>query len=149
MRKKNILLLLWGAVLLPLTLAQSAGGSVQVNVAWKGTGTLVVKIFDKSQFDTSLTDESTGPAVQAVTLAGDKSGKGSVTLTGIPPGTYAVSVYLDANGDGKLNRGPFGPAEPWGMSRLKNPPKDRAPRFNEASFTLADGDSVTFDIAVR
>jgi uncharacterized protein (DUF2141 family) len=34
----------------------------------------------------------------------------------IPPGTYGIRCFLDEDGNGKLNKGAFGPSEPWGMS---------------------------------
>ena len=51
----------------------------------------------------------------------------------VPPGTYAVATFHDANSDGKLNT-TFGiPTEGFAFSR--NPPmKMRAPHFDEASF---------------
>ena len=51
-----------------------------------------------------------------------------------PPGRYAVSVYLDENGDRKLNSGWLGiPKEPVGAS---NNPKSRLgpPRFDDCAF---------------
>ena len=51
----------------------------------------------------------------------------------IPPGTYAVGVFHDANGNGKLDTMMGIPKEGFAFSR--NPAmKPRAPRFNEASF---------------
>lgn len=54
----------------------------------------------------------------------------------VPPGTYAVSVYEDLNGNHKLDRNIFGiPREPAGASN--NPPARMGPpRFNECSFRL-------------
>ncbi len=51
----------------------------------------------------------------------------------VPPGTYAVSAFHDANNDGKLNTMLGMPTEGFAFSR--NPAmRMRAPRFNEASF---------------
>ena len=54
--------------------------------------------------------------------------------TDLPPGTYAVSVYEDLNGNHKLDHNLFGiPREPVGASN--NPPaRIGPPRFNECSF---------------
>ena len=56
--------------------------------------------------------------------------------TDLPPGTYAVSVYEDLNGNHKLDRNIFGiPREPVGASN--NPPARMGPpRFNECSFRV-------------
>lgn len=34
----------------------------------------------------------------------------------IPPGRYGIRCFFDADGNEKLNKGMFGPSEPWGMS---------------------------------
>lgn len=56
--------------------------------------------------------------------------------TDLPPGTYAVSVYEDLNGNHKLDHNFLGiPREPVGAS---NNPKERIgpPRFHDCSFYL-------------
>jgi uncharacterized protein (DUF2141 family) len=60
------------------------------------------------------------------------AGKGVVTISfeGVPPGTYGVRCFLDTNGNGKLDRGWFGPAEPWGMSFHGGRPR-RWPRWDD------------------
>lgn len=60
----------------------------------------------------------------------------TVSFPSLPPGTYAVSVYQDENGNQKLDRNRVGlPAEPYGFSNnpstLFGPPS-----FKKASFTL-------------
>ncbi len=56
----------------------------------------------------------------------------------LPPGTYAVSLYEDLNGNHKLDHNVIGiPLEPVGAS---NNPKDRLgpPRFPECAFSLGN-----------
>jgi uncharacterized protein (DUF2141 family) len=68
----------------------------------------------------------------ALTIAG---GTARVTLTGLAPGSYAVSVFHDANANGKLDTFAGIPREGYGFSR--NPPfKPRAPRFSEAQIEV-------------
>lgn len=58
----------------------------------------------------------------------------------LPPGTYAVSAYLDENGNHKLDSRVFGiPKEPVGAS---NNPRERVgpPRFSECAFQFGDAD---------
>lgn len=57
--------------------------------------------------------------------------------TNLPPGTYAVSVYEDLNGNHKLDRNLLGiPREPVGASN--NPPgRLGPPRFDECSFRVS------------
>jgi uncharacterized protein (DUF2141 family) len=59
--------------------------------------------------------------------------------TDLPPGTYAVSVFEDLNGNHKLDQNFIGiPREPAGVSN--NPPAHMGPpRFNECSFRLGAG----------
>ncbi len=58
-------------------------------------------------------------------------GMASVTLTGLAPGRYAVSVFHDANSNNKLDTFAGIPKEGYGFSR--NPGfKPRAPKFGEA-----------------
>jgi uncharacterized protein (DUF2141 family) len=60
-----------------------------------------------------------------------------VSFTGIPQGVYAVSVFHDENGNGKLDKSLVGiPKEAYGASN--NPQKKmRPPTFDEAKFSLS------------
>jgi uncharacterized protein (DUF2141 family) len=61
---------------------------------------------------------------------------------GIPQGTYAVMVFHDENGNGKLDKNMVGiPKEGYGASN--NPAKRmRAPTFDEARFSLTSDQRV-------
>ena len=64
------------------------------------------------------------------------AGGARVVLGGLAPGTYAVSLFHDANANGKLDTFAGIPREGYGFSR--NPPfRPRAPRFNEADITVS------------
>lgn len=55
----------------------------------------------------------------------------------VPPGTYAVAVAHDENGDERVSTNPLGiPTEGWGTSRNARPPF-RAPRFEESAVVVA------------
>lgn len=76
-----------------------------------------------------------------------KAAAGTVTLTfrDLPAGRYAVSVFHDANGDGKLDRNNLGvPTEGYGFSNdaqgAGGPPK-----FGQAAFSF-DGRAKTISI---
>lgn len=64
------------------------------------------------------------------------------------PGTYAVAVYHDADGDGKFGRNWIGmPTEGWGFSN--DPPRSfGVPTFAEVAFT-ADGSGSRQTIHMR
>lgn len=54
----------------------------------------------------------------------------------LPEGEYAVSVYQDVNGNGKMDKNLFGaPSEPYGFSRNYKP-AFRAPKFDEVKINL-------------
>jgi uncharacterized protein (DUF2141 family) len=63
-------------------------------------------------------------------------------FTGIPQGTYAVMVFHDENGNGKLDKNMVGiPKEGYGASN-NSAKKMRAPTFDEAKLSLASDQSV-------
>jgi len=79
-------------------------GQGQVRVALEKNA----KDFDSGSFDTpkylSRVEDAKGDSV-------------SVTFPAFPYGTYAIKVFQDLNGDGKMKTGFFGaPEEPWGFS---------------------------------
>ncbi|PKB26003.1 uncharacterized protein (DUF2141 family) [Novosphingobium kunmingense] len=84
--------------------------------------------------------ECKGHMVKAADLAIDK-GKAHAVFSGLAPGSYAISVFHDANGNGRLDTFAGIPREGYGFSA--NPGfKPRAPRFDEAKIDL-DGDAAT------
>jgi uncharacterized protein (DUF2141 family) len=65
-----------------------------------------------------------------------EAGVARAKFSGIPAGFYAVSVFHDANGNGKLDTFLGIPREGYGFSG--NPPfRPRAPRFSEAQIEIA------------
>jgi uncharacterized protein (DUF2141 family) len=66
----------------------------------------------------------------------------------VAPGQWAVSASHDLNGNRKVDANFLGiPTEAWGVSNNVRPAL-RAPRFEEASFKVASGQSVTLEIRV-
>ena len=64
----------------------------------------------------------------------------SIDVGALPPHSYAVAVYLDENGNRKLDYSLFGiPKEPVGAS---NNPRERVgpPRFSDCAFQLGTTD---------
>ncbi|WP_210528753.1 DUF2141 domain-containing protein [Rubellimicrobium arenae] len=62
---------------------------------------------------------------------------GVVTVTGVPPGTYAVQVIHDENDNQTLDRPGFLPTEGMGFSR-DAPMRFGPPQWRDASFALED-----------
>ncbi len=73
---------------------------------------------------------------RVVAAAGDTA---ELLIPNLPAGEYAVSVFADINGNGRLDRNLIGmPSEPVGISRNA---KGRfgPPKFADAAFTVGDG----------
>jgi uncharacterized protein (DUF2141 family) len=76
-----------------------------------------------------------------------KSSSEKCVFTNVPAGVYAVAVYHDEDGDGKVDTNMMGiPSEPVGVSN--NPkPAMRAPTFDEAKFEVSK--DVSMKVVVR
>lgn len=73
---------------------------------------------------------------------------GPLRFRGVPPGDYAVQLFVDSNGNGNLDRSPRGvPREPVGFSNnpslLKGAPDIEAARFRHS------GQALTLTIRLR
>jgi len=106
-----------------------------------GSGTVYVAAYrDSASFlaDGKAFQTASGPAAEGASFTFDK----------LPAGTYAVSAFLDENGNGKLDKNFLGmPTEPWGVSN--NPKRGmRAPHFDEASFEY-DGGGKNIEIELK
>jgi uncharacterized protein (DUF2141 family) len=83
----------------------------------------------------------------ALRRAAVKPSKGvaKVVFDDLPPGTYAVVAFHDADGDGKLKKGLFGvPKEPWGASNGAR--GALGPSFEAASFALREARKLTLTV---
>lgn len=71
-----------------------------------------------------------------------------IEMSGLTPGRYAVAVFHDLNGNGKLDTNLFGvPTEPYGFSNI-NSAKWGSPDFSEASFNMpVEGKSIEVRLA--
>lgn len=98
-----------------------------------GQGLLHVFLVDERGFSVPMC------GIQAVTTTLDASGPKTRRVAfafTVPRGTYGIRCFLDMNGNGELDRGLFGPMEPWGMSwRVRRPAG--FPRFADISFAVA------------
>ncbi|MEM1203817.1 MAG: DUF2141 domain-containing protein [Acidobacteriota bacterium] len=65
-----------------------------------------------------------------------RAGSAECRFEGVEPGTYALAVSHDLNGNRRTDTGLFGiPKEAWGVSNNVRPAM-RAPRFSEAAFDI-------------
>jgi len=99
-------------------------GEIQVQ---KAEGTIHINVVEKKHLDIPQSGLDT-------ILLKICSNSVKYEFRGIPEGTYGIRCFQDLNGNGKLDRGMFGPSEPWAMSwkeKIRFPP-----RFEDISFTL-------------
>jgi uncharacterized protein (DUF2141 family) len=96
----------------------------------KNAGSIVLCIW--SQED-GFPDCESGKAARRIVVPANAT---SARFENIPAGTYAISAFHDANGNGKLDSNFLGlPLESVGMSN--NPKLNGPPRFKPARFNLA------------
>lgn len=82
-------------------------------------------------------DEFLEPACGHFGSAPATEGTVTVTVPGVPPGTYAVQAVHDENGNQTLDRPGFLPTEGMGFSR-DAPMRMGPPRWRDARFDLAE-----------
>jgi uncharacterized protein (DUF2141 family) len=89
-------------------------------------------------------DDKVVPARRAVVPL--RKGRGTLAWKGLQPGRYAIKVFFDANGNGKLDKGFWGsPVEPYGFSNNARGKKE-PPSWDEASFEAESGKSLSLTI---
>ncbi|MDB5432165.1 MAG: hypothetical protein JWP35_3281 [Caulobacter sp.] len=96
------------------------------------TGALMVALYD------SQAGYESGKAArqEMIVVTGESATR---TLQGLAPGTYAVKLFHDVNGDGRMNANPFGmPTEPYAFSNDAKGSMGPA-KWDAASFTLQAG----------
>jgi uncharacterized protein (DUF2141 family) len=98
-----------------------------------GHGLLRVFLVDERSFAVPMSGIQ--HMVFALTASGPKGRRVAFSFS-VPQGTYAIRCYLDVNGNGALDRGLFGPLEPWGMSWRSTRPSG-FPRFADIAFAVS------------
>jgi uncharacterized protein (DUF2141 family) len=96
-----------------------------------------------------LSDESAfrgEKAAQLSVLLPPRKGQVSFTTDALAPGTYAVQVMHDENGNGELDNNLVGmPTEPWGFSNNAMG-SFGPPGWQDVSFDLEDNTLITIDL---
>ena len=126
-----------GAMLLTAGSARAADVAVTVSGVRNAHGKVLVALCSQADF---LHPHCTWKAHAAA-----RPGVVHVTITGVPPGTYAAQAFHDENGNGRLDRNFLGlPREGMGFSR-DAPMHYGPPRFDSAAFPVtATGASISF-----
>jgi uncharacterized protein (DUF2141 family) len=96
-------------------------------------GVLYIYLVDEEQFPIPFT----GIKELAVPISRVHLDDGTIPFEfqDIPTGRYGIRVFIDTNDNGKLDRGLFGPREPWGMSWQVGK-AFRIPNFEDIAFQL-------------
>jgi uncharacterized protein (DUF2141 family) len=126
--------LFMGATTLRGQTPATADLTIKVVGARNAKGKVRVAIFRDAK---GFPDEPANALKENVADIDAKGLSAETVFPGLPPGTYAVTVIHDENGDGKMDKNFLGmPKE--GHAASNNPdPKRRAPKFEEAQFTLS------------
>jgi len=127
-----VFILLLGLLQIP-GLAQERRFNVKGEISFPKKGALIIRLSTKEEFESNKA--SRFQSIIEVSPEDLNKGKTSFSFTNVPEGTYGIRCYQDLNGNNTLDRGAFGPEEPWGMHRASRP-AFRAPTFEEIAFKV-------------
>lgn len=116
--------------------AQEKGYSLTVTVTNipGAKGSLLIGLYDSAA---TFTDEPLAISPKIPLTSADDV---NTTIKGLKPGTYAIAVIQDLNGNGELDRNFLGmPKEPLAFSVISEIPKGK-PDFAACSFKIVDAD---------
>lgn len=111
--------------------AQSAAHklTIQITNVKSSQGKLMIAVFNKGDGFPGITKNAVDKKAVAAT-----KGTTQVIFENLPTGTYAIAIFHDENGDGKLNSNLMGiPKEDYGFSNNARSAFS-APTFQEAAF---------------
>jgi uncharacterized protein (DUF2141 family) len=122
------------AVMACITLAQAASAAdlnLDIKVPADKPGAVRVALFDRAEGFPSGKAHRTAIAMPV-------DGKAQVQFTGLAPGQYAITAFLDENGNAVFDKNVFGmPTESYGFSRdarsMTGPPA-----FADAAFSVGE-----------
>jgi uncharacterized protein (DUF2141 family) len=123
--------------------AQSEELTVKVTGIKKNKGEIACALFKTPEgFPMDLSKS------QLIWMAAD-SGEVNCKFTELTPGDYSLSVAHDENGNKKVDTNFVGmPTEAWGVSNNIRPLM-RAPRWQEAQFTVSSGQNKSLNIQIE
>ncbi len=122
-------------MMIPALAWAEEGFKVAGQMTFKKTGNLYMRLATKEEFE-----EDKESQFRMIIEIGEEEQNAKTALfafENIPAGRYAIMVFQDVNGNGELDRGTFGPKEPWGNYRAKRP-KFRGPKFKEMAFEVKE-----------
>jgi uncharacterized protein (DUF2141 family) len=108
--------------------ARAADLRVEVHGVHNAKGKVMIGLFDKAADFPDKMVQGLALDAAATTVTG--------VFTGLPNGEFAVAVYQDENGNGKLDKNLFGvPTEPYGFSRDASG-RMGPPKFADAKLSI-------------
>lgn len=125
-----------------LTAPQAAAGDLRVMVSnvISDAGSVIVRVYDRAE--RWLGDEVYLRQSQDVSSA--RQGDTVTFQLSLPPGDYALSVFHDIDGDGRMARNFIGlPQEPAGLSNNARP-RFGPPKWRDARFELRDAPAAQY-----
>ena len=135
--------LLFIATLPAFTPVNSETTTASLTVDVKGLtkkGILYVGLYTPANKFAELSD-----SFKTVTISITNQTEAVATFADLPPGEYAIAIYLDTNGNKKLDTNLFGyPKEPFGFSNNVKP-KLSAPGFTDCRVTLSGNKTITIN----
>ncbi len=140
----TVFVLFFGISILP-ALAQERRFTVKGEISFSKKGTIMVSLLTKEEFESNK-----DPQFKSIIELGPEDlekGKISFSFTNVPEGTYGIRCFQDLNGNRILDRGAFGPVEPWGTYRPIRP-AFRGPTFEEIAFKV-DKDITDIEIELQ
>jgi uncharacterized protein (DUF2141 family) len=129
-----IVLLIFPLILPHMVHAENDKHKIEGDILFSEKGTIYIYLVTEKVFQTPLT------GIQTLVVEPSKKDRANkkieFTFHDVNDGTYGIRCFQDQNGDGKLNRGPFGPTEPWGMS-WKDERVIHWPGFDKIAFEVS------------
>lgn len=113
--------------------AQLSKYTVEGKILFEGTGDIHIFLVTEERFKTPL--EGLQELVLEIGPDEIRKKKAFFRLEGVEQGRYGIRCFQDVNGNGKLDKGLFGPSEPWGMSWQRKKPSGW-PRFKGIAFEV-------------
>lgn len=118
--------------------------TVVVHNIQSGEGQVMLGLFDSA----SNFPKSVVRGLQAAAAARDASGRVTLVVRNLSPGSYAVSVYHDLDANGRLNSNLLGlPSEPYGFSNNARGTMG-PPSFQAAAFVVPE-QGLTIELRVQ
>ena len=108
--------------------------SISGQVLIDDEGVLYIYLVDEQQFSVPFT--GIDKVIVRIGRELKKIGLVPFEFENLMPGSYGVRVFLDTNGNEKLDRGLLGPSEPWGMSWQRKKPA-RIPKWKDIAFEVS------------